>query len=198
MVKKVVKVQTDRQIIKTNYNVCIVDESYIFAMGLKKNIKKINFDNRVTYVFVYKSIQDIIIDKDNPIDLLFVDYNLVLLPGFNTSFNALKKNNPKLKIIVNSNDLIKVDFIRLYSYNINGFFSKGLTIKSFVGYMKKIMSLDVYIDYYSITHFVNREKKQMLKSYYKSVALHNLGLIQNEFNHQYYYNIDRDAVEAYK
>jgi hypothetical protein len=58
------------------------------------------------------------------------------------------------------------------------------------------MSQNVYIDHYSISQFVNVEKKQKLKSYYKSVSLNNLEIIMNESEHQTMYNVDRDVLSS--
>jgi hypothetical protein len=181
--------------ISESFNACIIDESNIFALGLKNTLKRNNQSNKPTYVFIYENIIDIVVDDSNPIDLFFIEYTLLLKPNFNSKFSLLKKNNPNIKLIVYANDLLKVDFVKLYSFNINGFFSTRLTIKSFNSYLKKIMIQNVYIDHYSISHYVNVEKKQKLKSYYKSVSLNNFEMIINDSENQTIYNVDRGVLD---
>jgi DNA-binding NarL/FixJ family response regulator len=182
--------------ISDSFNVCIIDESSIFALGLKNTLKRNNQSNKPTCVFIYESIIDIVVDDSNPIDLLFIEYNLLLNQNFTSKFSLLKKSSPKIKLIVYANDLLTVDFVKLYSFNINGFFSTRLSVKSFISYLKKIMNQNVYIDHYSISQFVNVEKKQKLKSYYKSISLNNLEIIMNDLESQTMYNVDRGVLSS--
>jgi NAD/NADP transhydrogenase beta subunit len=70
---------------------------------------------------------------------------------------------PALKLIISSNDLLHIDFIKLYTYNINGLFSKSLNIKSFNIYFKRVLDQSIYIDHNSIGNVISHEKKQKLK-----------------------------------
>jgi DNA-binding NarL/FixJ family response regulator len=182
--------------ISNSFNVCVIDDSYIFALGLKNTLKRNSQSNKPTCVFIYESIIDVVVDVNNPIDLFFIEYNQLLKQNFISKFSLLKKSYPKIKLIVYANDLLIVDFVKLYSFNINGFFSTRLSVKSFVSYLKKIMTQNVYIDHYSISHFVNIEKKQKLKLYFKSVSLNNLEIIMNDKENQTMYNIDRGVLTS--
>jgi DNA-binding NarL/FixJ family response regulator len=132
------------------YNICIVDTSNIYAIGLKNSIEKSLNKTAKTFVFFHKTIDEINPIDITPIDLLFIDYNDLLLPHFNAFFSKVKKKNPDLKLIISSNDLLHIDFIKLYSYNINGLFSKSLSVKSFNIYFKRVLEQSMYIDHNSI------------------------------------------------
>jgi DNA-binding NarL/FixJ family response regulator len=176
------------------YNICIVDTSNIYAIGLKNSIEKSLNKTAKTFVFFHKTIDEINPIDITPIDLLFIDYNDLLLPHFNAFFSKVKKKNPDLKLIISSNDLLHIDFIKLYSYNINGLFSKSLSIKSFNIYFKRVLEQSMYIDHNSIGNVISQEKKQKIKFYYKSVSLQNLELIQQQFNHFTPYLANKEAL----
>jgi DNA-binding NarL/FixJ family response regulator len=176
------------------YNICIVDTSNIYAIGLKNSIEKSLNKTAKSFVFFHKTIEEINPLDIIPIDILFIDYNDLLLPHFNAFFSKVKKKNPALKLIISSNDLLHIDFIKLYTYNINGLFSKSLSIKSFNTYFKRVLEQSIYIDHNSIGNVINHEKKQKLKFYYKSVSLQNLELIQQRYNHFTPYFVDKEAL----
>jgi DNA-binding NarL/FixJ family response regulator len=176
------------------YNICIVDTSNIYAIGLKNSIEKSLNKTAKTFVFFHKTIEDINPIDITPIDLLFIDYNDLLLPHFNAFFSKVKKKNPDLKLIISSNDLLHIDFIKLYSYNINGLFSKSLSVKSFNIYFKRVLEQSMYIDHNSIGNVISQEKKQKIKFYYKSVSLQNLELIQQRYNHFTPYFANKEAL----
>jgi len=177
------------------YNICIVDTSNIYAIGLKNSIEKSLNKTAKTFVFFHKTIEEINPIDITPIDLLFIDYNDLSLPHFKAFFSKVKKKNPDLKLIISSNDLLHIDFIKLYSYNINGLFSKSLSIKSFNIYFKRVLEQSMYIDHNSIGNVISQEKKQKIKFYYKSVSLQNLELIQQQFNHFTPYLANKEALK---
>lgn len=178
------------------YNICIVDTSNIYAIGLKNSIEKSLIKTAKSFVFYHKTIEEINPLDVIPIDILFIDYNDLLLPHFNAFFSKVKKKNPALKLIISSNDLLHIDFIKLYSYNINGLFSKSLSVKSFNTYFKRVLEQSMYIDHNSIGNVISQEKKQKIKFYYKSVSLQNLELIQQQYNHFTPYSVDKEAVSS--
>ena len=73
------------------YNICIVDTSNIYAIGLKNSIEKSLNKTAKTFVFFHKTIDEINPIDITPIDLLFIDYNDLLLPHFNAFFSKVKK-----------------------------------------------------------------------------------------------------------
>jgi DNA-binding NarL/FixJ family response regulator len=176
------------------YNICIVDKSHIFALGLKNSIDKSL--NRIAHSFVFhhKSIDEINTSNTAPIDILFIDYDDLLLPHFNKVFSKLKSKNPSMKLIISTVDFLHIDFIKLYSYNLNGLFSKSLNIKPFNIYFKRVLEQTMYIDQYSIRRTLDEEKKQKIRYYYKSVSLQNLELIQNRYLNYTPYLVDKDAL----
>jgi DNA-binding NarL/FixJ family response regulator len=176
------------------YNICIVDQSNIFALGLKKSIEKSLNKTNNSFVFFHQSIDEINPLDINPIDILFIDYNDILLPHFNGFFAKMKKKNPSMKLIISSNELLHIDFIKLYTYNINGLFSKSLSIKLFNIYFKRVLAQTIYIDHNSIGNVITNEKKQKLKFYYKSVSLQNLELIQQRYKQYTPYFINKEAM----
>lgn len=176
------------------YNICIVDQSNIFALGLKKSIEKSLNKTANSFVFFHQSIDEINPLDTNPIDILFIDYNDLLLPHFNGFFAKMKKKNPGMKLIITSNELLHIDFIKLYAYNINGLFSKSLSIKSFNIYFKRVLAQTIYIDHNSIGNVITIEKKQKLKFYYKSVSLQNLELIQQRYTHYTHYFTNKEVM----
>ncbi len=176
------------------YNICIVDKSLIYALGLKKSIEKSLHKNAELLIIHYNSFDEIIDSNIAPIDIIFIDYNDMFLPNFNSFFLKLKKNNPNLKLIVSSVELLNIDFIKLYSYNINGLFSKGLNIKAFNIYFKRVLTHSTYIDNYSIVRAIEQERKQKIRYYYKSVSLQNLDLIQSRYMHFMPYTLDKSAL----
>jgi DNA-binding NarL/FixJ family response regulator len=178
------------------YNICIVDTSNIFAIGLKNSIEKSLIKTAKSFVFIHKTIDEINPVDITPIDLLLIDYNDLFLPQFNVFFSKVKKKNPDLKLIISSNDLLHIDFIKLYSYNINGLFSKSLSIKSFNTYFKRVLEQSIYIDHKSIGDVINQEKNQKIKFYYKSVSLQNLELIQQRYNYLTPHFVDKDALSS--
>ncbi len=188
--------KSKQESINSFYNICIVDTSNIYAIGLKNSIEKSLNKTSKSFVFFHKTIDEINPVDITPIDLLFIDYNDLLLPHFNTFFSKVKKKNPDLKLIISSNDLLHIDFIKLYSYNINGLFSKSLSIKSFNSYFKRVLEQSTFIDHNSIGNIISQEKKQKIKFYYKSVSLQNLELIQQRYNYFTPYFVDKDALSS--
>jgi DNA-binding NarL/FixJ family response regulator len=176
------------------YNICIVDQSNIFALGLKKSIDKSLNKSANSFVSFHQSIDDTNPLDINPIDILFIDYDDLLLPHFKSIFAKIKKQNPSMKLIISSNELLNIDFIKLYAYNINGLFSKSLSIKSFTIYFKRVLAQTIYIDHNSIGNVIAVEKKQKLKFYYKSVSLQNLELIQQRYNQYMPYFVNKEHV----
>jgi hypothetical protein len=73
------------------YNICIVDTSNIFAIGLKNSIEKSLIKTAKSFVFIHKTIDEINPVDITPIDLLLIDYNDLLLPQFNVFFRRLRK-----------------------------------------------------------------------------------------------------------
>jgi DNA-binding NarL/FixJ family response regulator len=176
------------------YNICIVDTSNIYAIGLKNSIEKSLYRTAKSFVFFHKTIEEINPLDIIPIDILFIDYNDLLLPHFNAFFSKIKKKNPGIKLIISSNDLLHIDFIKLYIYNINGLFSKSLSFKSFNTYFKRVLEQSIYIDHNTIGNVISQEKKQKIRFYYKSVSLQNLELIQQRYNHFTPYFVDKEAL----
>jgi DNA-binding NarL/FixJ family response regulator len=176
------------------YNICIVDKSNIFALGLKKSIEKSLNKNANSFVYFHQMIDEINPLDINPIDILFIDYDDLLLPHFKSIFAKMKKNNPSMKLIISSNELLNIDFIKLYAYNINGLFPKSLSVKSFNIYFKRVLAQSMYIDHNSIGNVIAVEKKQKLKFYYKSVSLQNLELIQQRYNQYMPYFVNKEHV----
>lgn len=188
---------TDIKQNKTNnpfYNICIVDNSIIYALGLKKSIEKSLHKKAESLIFHYKEFNDITDSNVDPIDIIFIDYNDMFLPNFHSFFLKLKKNNPKLKLIVSSVELLNIDFIKLYSYNINGLFSKSLSIKAFNIYFKRVLTHSTYIDNYSIVRAIEQERKQKIRFYYKSISLQNLDFIQSQYMHFVPYLADKSVL----
>ena len=99
-----------------------------------------------------------------------------------------------MKLIISTVDFLHIDFIKLYSYNLNGLFSKSLNIKPFNIYFKRVLEQTMYIDQYSIRRTLDEEKKQKIRYYYKSVSLQNLELIQNRYLNYTPYLVDKDAL----
>jgi DNA-binding NarL/FixJ family response regulator len=180
------------------YNICIIDTSNIYAIGLKNSIEKSLNKTAKYFVFFHNTIDEVNPLDITPIDILFIDYNDLLQPHFNAFFAKVKKKNPALKLIISSNDLLHIDFIKLYTYNINGLFSKSLNIKSFNTYFKRVLDQSIYIDHNSIGNVISHEKKQKLKFYYKSVTLQNLELIQHRYYHYTPYFVDKEALSFLK
>jgi DNA-binding NarL/FixJ family response regulator len=176
------------------YNICIVDKSNIFALGLKKSIEKSLNKNANSFVSFHQCIDETNPLDINPIDILFIDYDDLLLPHFKSIFAKMKKNNPSMKLIISSNELLNIDFIKLYAYNINGLFPKSLSVKSFNIYFKRVLAQSMYIDHNSIGNVIAVEKKQKLKFYYKSVSLQNLELIQQRYNQYMPYFVNKEHV----
>lgn len=176
------------------YNICIVDDSHIYALGLKNSIDKSLIRTANSFVFHHKNIDEINTSSTAPIDILFIDYDDLLLPQFNTIFSKLKRKNPSMKLIVSTADLLHIDFVKLYTYNINGLFSKSLSIKSFNIYFKRVIEQTMFIDQYCIRRVIEEEKKQKIRYYYKSVSLQNLELIQNRYLNYTPYLVDKDAL----
>ena len=176
------------------YNICIEDKSNIFALGLKKSIEKSLNKNANSFVYFHQMIDEINPLDLNPIDILFIDYDDLLLPHFKSIFAKMKKNNPSMKLIISSNELLNIDFIKLYAYNINGLFPKSLSVKSFNIYFKRVLAQTMYIDHNSIGNVIAIEKKQKLKFYYKSVSLQNLELIQQRYNQYMPYFVNKEHV----
>jgi DNA-binding NarL/FixJ family response regulator len=176
------------------YNICIVDKSHIYALGLKNSIDKSLNRTAHSFVFHHLNIYEINPLQTSLIDILFVDYDDLLLPDFNNIFLKLKRKNPEMKLIISTSDLLNIDFIKLYTYNINGLFSKSLSIKSFNIYFKRVLDQSIYIDHYCIRRIVEEEKKQKIKYYYKSVSLQNLELIQNRYLNYTPYFVDKGTL----
>jgi hypothetical protein len=97
-------------------------------------------------------------------------------------------------LIISSNELLNIDFIKLYAYNINGLFPKSLSVKSFNIYFKRVLAQTMYIDHNSIGNVIAIEKKQKLKFYYKSVSLQNLELIQQRYTHYMPFYVNKEHV----
>lgn len=176
------------------YNICIVDNSHIYALGLKNSIEKSLNKIAHSFVFHHKSIDEINASSTAPIDILFIDYDDLLLPQFNTIFSKLKRKNPSMKLIVSTADLLHIDFVKLYTYNINGLFSKSLSTKAFNIYFKRVLDQTMFIDQYSIRRIVEEEKKQKIRYYYKLVSLQNLEMIQNRYINFTPYLVDKEAL----
>jgi hypothetical protein len=176
------------------YNICIVDQSHVYSLGLKNSIEKSLNKIAHSFVFHHKSFEDINISSTEPIDILFIDYDDLLHPRFNIIFSKMKRKNPSMKLIVSTADLLHIDFVKLYTYNTNGLFSKSLNIKAFNIYFKRVLEQTMYIDHYCIRRIVEEEKKQKIRYYYKSVSLQNLELIQNRYLNYTPYSVDQDML----
>jgi DNA-binding NarL/FixJ family response regulator len=176
------------------YNICIVDKSNIYALGLKKSIEKSLNKTADSFIFFHQNIEEINPLNITPIDILFIDYNDLLIPHFNGLFAKMKKKNPSMKLIISSSDLLQIDFIKLYAYNINGLFSKSLSSKSFNIYFKRVLAQTMYIDHNSIGNVITQEKSQKIRFYYKCISLQNLELIQHRYQHYTPYFVNKDTM----
>ncbi len=178
------------------YNICIVDKSHIYALGLKNSIEKSLKNTADSHIIYQKSLEDIGHLNLSNFDIIFIDYNEIILPDFDLFFSELKRKNQKLKLIVSSAELLNVDFLKLYSYNVNGLFTKSLSIKSFNIYFKRVLSQSVFFDNFSLVKAIEQEKKQKIRYYYKSISLQNLDLIQSRQLNFMPYVIDKNKLSS--
>lgn len=158
-------------------NICVVDSSIIFAIGLKNNIEKSLYKTCKNLISYYQSMHLITNEEVPSIDMLFVDYEDVIKDDFKKRYALLVKKNPSIQLIVSSNDILNIDFSVLYSYSVNGLFPKRMNAKAFRIYLRKIYTEGSYIDYSIIGNTIEIEKILKLRRYFKSVSLHNLDLI---------------------
>lgn len=142
-----------------NYSISIIDSSSIFALGLKASIEKTTLKSQNFSISINPSKEDLL---STYLDVLIIDFNSINQIEKENTYTELRKRNPYVKIVVSCNDFINLDFIKLYSININGLFSKSLNAKLFKKYFNTVLLNSSFIDYKMINVVINKEKKQQI------------------------------------
>jgi DNA-binding NarL/FixJ family response regulator len=191
MLKKKENKSIEISLKKKKYNICVVDESPLFIIGLKVNLEKYLAKHNDLNIISSSNIKELKLRQTkvfSDLDILIVEYKTFKSPDFKKTHQKLKRINPQIKIVVSSSELIAVDFDKVYTSNINGFFSKRISRIAFVNYIKKIFHLSVYFDHQTIGNILNIEKEQQAKMHYKSIGASNIEAIQNYNNLLYLKN----------
>lgn len=147
----------------TKQNTLILDESLIYATGLKKYISEISCFNQssidVCCEMCLKSI-----GKITDYTYIFIDINFYI--KYKNAITASNLNE-KHTIFLTYVSLINRDIIDLYSYEVAGFIPKSISFSDLDQLCKQVILNKKYIDFDSLLAQLQIEQKFNLKMKFK-------------------------------
>jgi DNA-binding NarL/FixJ family response regulator len=137
-------------------NIVIIDKCNAYALGVRNTLSK--FFKKDDEIIIQTSFNLLDFGTNN-IDMLFLDSEFLLDKKTMNSLKSLRSKLPNLKLIILSEFISKINQVILTDIQPNGIFPKRLSRLEFKYYLRKVMKMNVFIDYHAIENQIASELK---------------------------------------